>query len=339
MKPWINLTTAALAIIALAACEKIFLPEPENHPLAIFDDLWANFDELYAPFEERGVDWDAQYEAYRPQVQANTSDAELFDILAAMLATLDDGHVSLTAPGREVFFSNHIRREKPDDDLFSLNAITANYLEASFQADRERSYVYGKIRGENIGYIYFDYIGANSAQLREFLSAYAAADGYIIDLRHNRSGDFTHFFAAMQPLVDQRRLVFRSKTKNGSRRGDFTPWHEWHIEPSGRHNDKPIVVLTDRYTISAGERVVMAFKALPQAILLGDTTNGAQGTMIARELPNGWSYSLVPQKTQMFDGISYEGIGIAPDICIKNSREAIQAGRDQVLERAIGELK
>jgi carboxyl-terminal processing protease len=40
-----------------------------------------------------------------------------------MLASLDDGHVSLTAPGREVFFSNRIRRHKIDDELFDLNVV------------------------------------------------------------------------------------------------------------------------------------------------------------------------------------------------------------------------
>ena len=86
-------------------------------------------------------------------------------------------------------------------------------------------------------------------------------------------------------------------------------------------------------------RAVMAFKTLPGVITMGDTTNGAHGTMIGRELINGWFYSLVPQKVEMFDGKSYEGNGLAPDIYIQNTGEDISEGRDRVMESAVGQLK
>ena len=98
------------------------------------------------------------------------------------------------------------------------------------------------------------------------------------------------------------------------------------------------MVLTDRYTISAVERSVMAFKTLPNVTLVGDTTNGAHGTMIGRELANGWYYSLVPQKVELFNGNSYEGIGLAPDIFVKNMPDEILLGTDRVLETAIEAL-
>ncbi len=83
----------------------------------------------------------------------------------------------------------------------------------------------------------------------------------------------------------------------------------------------------------------MAFKTLPYVTVLGDTTNGAHGTMIGRELANGWFYSLVPQEVELSDGKSYEGIGLAPDIYIQNTPAEILAGSDKVLELAIDKLK
>ena len=97
-------------------------------------------------------------------------------------------------------------------------------------------------------------------------------------------------------------------------------------------------MLTDRYTISAGERAVMAFKTLPNVTLMGDTTNGAHGTMIGRELANGWFYSLVPQKVELFDGNTYEGTGLAPDVYSKNTMAEINSGIDNTLQKAIDEL-
>lgn len=50
-------------------------------------------------------------------------------------------------------------------------------------------------------------------------------------------------------------------------------------------------------------------------------------------------YSLVPQKVELFDGNSYEGIGLAPDIYVKNQYEEVSAGIDRTLQMAIDRLK
>ncbi|AHM60543.1 peptidase s41 [Flammeovirgaceae bacterium 311] len=326
-------------IIILSSCEDIIHPEPANNPEAIFEDLWTRFQEEYAPFEERGVDWEAQYVKYRPMVAENTSDDELFTILSSMLGSLDDGHVSLTAPGRKIFFSNTTRNMLLEDSIFQLEVIRQHYLEPGYKSDEDESYLYGKLKNTNIGYIFFDHVGENFLILDDFLKEFEDADGYIIDLRHNQGGDFTYAFSALGQLTKDSRYVFKSKTKNGPGEEDYTPWHSWYLEPEGTYTDKAIVVLTDRYTISAGERAVMAFKTLPQVTIIGDTTNGAHGTMIGRELANGWFYSLVPQKVELFDGKSYEGVGLAPDVYEKNSLAEISAGKDRTLERAVEELE
>jgi carboxyl-terminal processing protease len=324
--------------IFFTGCKKLFLEQPPGDPEAIFEDLWTTFDEAYAPFEERNVDWEAQYETYRPMVNPGTTDDELFDVFSQMLATLDDGHVSLTAPGRNVFFSNRIRQYRIDDELFDLSVIKDWYLENGYRQDEQESFIYGKMNGRDIGYIFFDYVGPNFAALNDFLEEYGDMNSFIIDLRHNKGGDFTYCFSEMGRLTAEKRYVFRSRTKNGEGRNEYTDWHEWYIEPAGEFIDKPIMVLTDRYTISAGERSVMAMMTLPNVTLVGDTTNGAHGTMIGRELANGWYYSLVPQKVELFDGHSYEGIGLAPDICVKNLPDELSRGTDRVLETAVEKL-
>ncbi|MEX0985872.1 MAG: S41 family peptidase [Bacteroidales bacterium] len=181
-------------------------------------------------------------------------------------------------------------------------------------------------------------MGENFFHFNDFLEKYTDADGYIVDLRHNKGGNFTYCFSEMGKLTDRERFVFRSKTKNGKGTNDYTPWKEWYIEPSGEYINKPIVVLTDRFTISAGERVVMAFNTLPNVVTMGDTTNGAHGTMIGRELANGWYYTLVPQKVELYDGKSYEGIGLVPDVVVRNDISEISSGIDRTLQAAINEL-
>lgn len=335
----------SLKIMCLAAliwagtgCEKAFIEPPESDPEAVFEELWHTFKAEYAPFEERHVDWEAAYRTFRPQVTAQTSDDALFAVLTEMLALLDDGHVTLTAPGRALFTANRIRREHVDDDLFSLPLIK-NYLQADYKEGAESSYLSGKVKGANMGYVWFAHVSSNFLILKDFFRENETADGLIIDLRHNDGGDFTWCFSEIGRLTDQERYVFRSKSKNGSAPYSYTPWKEWRIQPKGAHLKIPIVVLTDRYTISAGERAVMAFMTLPQVTVMGDTTNGAHGTMIGRELPNGWFYSVVPQKVEMPDGKSYEGIGLAPEVRVVNSLAGISKGTDMTLEAAIKKLK
>lgn len=338
MIPFKKTVSLAILFLSMMACEKIFVQPPEDNPVAVFENIWTTFNEEYAPFEERKVDWQAEYANFRPMVNANTTDDELFSILSQMLAKLDDGHVSLTAPGKNVFFSNKIRNELIDDKIFSI-PVVKTYLEPGYKTGEEDSYIYGKIRSEDVAYIYFAYVGENFFKLQDFLNEYNTVKGYIIDLRHNSGGDFTYCFSEIGRLTDQSRFVFKSKTKNGKGENDYTNWYDWHINPEGDYINKTLAVLTDRYTISAGERSLMAFMTLPNVTVIGDTTNGAHGTMIGRELANGWFYSLVPQKVELFDGKSYEGLGLAPDKYSKNSLSEIAAGIDRTLQTAIDELK
>jgi len=179
------------------------------------------------------------------------------------------------------------------------------------------------------------YIGLNLLALDEALDYLDDVEGLIFDLRHNGGGDFTYAYSEFGRLTNQERFVHRSQTKNGTGHDDYTPWYDWNIHPKGKYFDKPIVLLTDRYTISAGERMTMAFKSLPNVLHLGDTTNGAFSTKILKELPNGWVYSVATQHTEFLDGKSYEGIGMIPDEVIRNTKEEVDAKVDHQLEVAI----
>lgn len=326
-----------ICMLPLVACKKLlFDPEPKNNPEALFENLWTTFKNDYAPFEERGVDWDAQYQIYRPMVNSSTTEAELILVFKSLLRTLNDGHVSLTTPNSDVYYSNIIIDEKIDNDLFNLGIVKSNYLNNQFHENGYGLNTYGLIG--NVGYWHIDAIGQNMLEIDEILDYFSDADGLIVDMRHNQGGNFTYAFSEFGRFTDQDRLVFSSKTKNGKGADDYTDWYEWSIHPKGSYFDKNIVLITDRYTISAGERTVMAFKTLPNVIHIGDTTNGAFATKVSKELANGWYYSLVTQKILFRDGVSYEGIGMAPDIYIKNTSLEMNNGQDKTLEEALSKF-
>lgn len=330
-----RLTVLPLLCLVFSSCNQFLEPEPKHNPEAIFDNLWSTFQEGYGPFEERNIDWNALYADYRPRVLPTTQDEELYAIITEMLSQLDDGHVQLVAPNKPNFYANAIINNKIDNELFNLDVVSNNYLEVGFKKLPDNGYIYGKIKNRNIGYIYFDYVADNFLIMKDFLADNRSAQGIIIDLRHNQGGDFTYCFSEMAALTNKTREVFQSRTKNGPDKYDYTPWHTWYFKPSGTYFDKPIVVLTDRYTISAGERTVMTLMTLPNVTTMGDTTCGAHATMIGRELANGWYYTLAIQNTLLPDGKSYEGIGLAPDVYVKNTLNEINQGIDRTLQLAI----
>ena len=326
-----------IALIALVGCQKVvFEPEPKNNPEALFEDLWTTFKTDYAPFEERGVNWDEQYQIFRHQVNSSTSDEELKNIIKLLLRTLNDGHVSFTTPNDNIFYSNITIDQRIDDELFDIDLVKSKYMQGDFRENGFGLNTYGWIG--DIGYWHIEAIGENMLEFDDILNHFESATGLIVDLRHNKGGDFTFALSEFGRFTDKEHFVFRSKTKNGKGPDDYTEWYDWSISPAGEYYDKPIVLITDRYTVSAGERTAMAFKTLSNVTHIGDTTNGAIATKIAKELANGWFYTIVTQKTEFADGISYEGIGLIPDISIKNTIGEINSEQDKTLEKAIDQF-
>lgn len=324
----------SLAILSFSSCEKMFFEtEPENNPEAMFEDLWGTFNTDYASFSVRGVNWKEVYDTYRPQVSSATSNEELVEIFKQVLRTLDDGHVSLIVPGQEIFRSNKIYDELIGRELFDLELIKTSYMNNEYKGGGVNWNTYGWIG--DIGYLHISGFRSNLLEMNAILDYFNSAKGLVFDLRANGGGDFTYAITEFGRFTNEERFIFRSRTKTGPGEADYTEWYDWYLSPSGSYFEKPIVLLTDRLTISAGERAVMVLKSLPNVTHLGDTTNGAFATKLGKELANGWDYSIVSQQLEYNDGEDYEGTGMPPDIYMTNTEEEINKGQDKILEEAL----
>lgn len=330
-----------LAGLWLTGCAKLFFePEPQNSPVENFMTLWNTFNERYAPFEQRNVNWNDIFDLFRPQVSENTTDAELFRVFAEMLARLDDAHVTITAANQELWNANKILRLKLGNQLFALDMIEDIYLETPSKAG---ALTYGVIKktfqqkDARIGYLHIQHFQKKEPGILDtVLDKLQDTDGMIVDLRHNFGGDFRNGLVVVSRFADQRRLAFSSKAKNGPEPDDFAPLVEWYLEPGGKlQYTKPVALLTDRYTVSAAERTVLAFATLPHIAILGDTTSGAYGEKVGKELPNGWFFSITPQIVFAADGKSYEGTGFPPDFRVQNVAPVVIQGSDRVMRTAI----
>lgn len=306
--------------------------QPEADALAVFDDVWSAFDERYGPFDQRGIDWDGARDEWRPTLTAQSTDAELWDALTGMLAETNDGHVQLYAPDREHWFANDVYRERIGDERFDRARVRADYLGGDPDAEEEDVFLRGRIGGA--AYVWFGIVGPWVAEVEEARAD--AETGLIVDLRHNFGGDFTFVRSELADWTEEDVPVFRSRTRNGPDRGDFDAWTDWAIEGAGAASDVPVVVLTDRYTLSAGERTTMMFRALPGVTVIGEPTNGSISTMIGQELVNGWYVTIPVQEVEGPGGEVWEGVGIPPELEVLDD---LATPEDEVLEAALALLE
>ncbi|MEQ8705080.1 MAG: hypothetical protein RIC19_14235 [Phaeodactylibacter sp.] len=73
-----------------------------NNPEDNFEAFWLEFDQMYGLFRVKGVDWGAVYGQYRPMVDGQTTDEELYAVFVEMLSLLDDGHIILLPVGTDL---------------------------------------------------------------------------------------------------------------------------------------------------------------------------------------------------------------------------------------------
>ena len=140
----------------------------------------------------------------------------------------------------------------------------------------------------------------------------------------------------MNRLTDQS-LLWHT-TENRDENG-FDTKYEWYINPEGDFQfTSDIVVLTGRYTVSAGERFAIGAKILPHITVIGDTTANTQGSIMGREMLNGWNYTFTFERVLDPNGTNYEGIGINPDIYFQSDILDLST-QDIILEEAIAEIE
>ncbi len=329
--------------LSFTTCDNMLLDEElPNRPVSNFETLWQEFDDKYGLFQVKGIDWDSVYAIYRPQIENTSTDAKLYAVLTEMLDVLNDSHVGLLPTNPQYpFYQSGILGKLDTITDFDLDIIKENYLaDPKFE---DPFFTYG-ILDNNIGYIHIEGFSDLPKFLEKpmdnVLSALKDTDGIIIDVRGGYGGEDIAGQYIAGRFASQSIPYMKTRVRRGLGENDFTAYENWRIFPEGDFQyTKPIVVLTHRFTISARETFCLAMKVLPQVTFVGDTTTGAFSNQINRELPNGWGYSLSIGEWRDADGISYEGVGLAPDILVQNKKMDVLNGKDEALEVAIEILR
>ena len=311
-----------------------------SEPEALFEELWRAFDRTYALFGAKHVDWDALYAVYRPRVRAETTDDQLFDILASLLKHLNDNHVWLRSPERT--FNAGILAEMTMVD-FSLDLVRKKYLDSRFETrvstpEGEDVFTFGQI-SENVGYFHFSSFGRladSGAAIDEIVERLKDARAIVVDVRDNGGGDDRVGKAIADRFADRQRLYMTTRTRDGPGHDDFTEAKSWYVEPGGpRQFTRPVILLTHRFSVSAAENFALAMRTLPHVTVVGDTTSGVFADVYGDVLSNDWRFSVSYKLFEDAHGFCWEGLGVPADLRQINTPEGLAAGRDQVLELAL----
>jgi hypothetical protein len=305
----------------------------------VFDAMWNEFDVRYSFFDVKRVNWDSLRVVYRPRAIAATSDAELASVLGGMLSSLSDRHVYLTTGSTGRTILSKIDSVLPRNP-FDARLIDRQYLQAK-RATQGGHIEYGFVTPA-IGYMRIPAFDGSGwvDEIDEALAAMKSAQAMIVDVRGNRGGNHSIAVEAAGRFASSSVVYSYTKMRNGPAHSDFTRLTPQVVYPAGPSQFRgPVAVLTNRVVYSSAEDFVLAMSALPTVTTMGDSTGGASGRPMARELPNGWTYQLSTWVEYTADQRVFENIGLPPDVYVGTDWSELSRGVDAVMDRAIAAVK
>ena len=184
----------------------------------------------------------------------------------------------------------------------------------------------------DIGYLFLGNIKAD--KLPQIMKSFKDTKGLVIDLRCYPS-EFVVFWLSRYLTTPTPFVKFTGGSVQTP--GLFT-WRD--PQKAGQRGVEDaykgkVVILVNETTQSSAEYHTMAFRQAPGAIVLGSTTAAADGNVSRFELPGGLSTMISGIGVNYPDGRETQRVGVGVDVEIHPTRQGIQAGRDELLEKAM----
>ena len=299
-------------------------------PVDNIEALWQIIDTRYCYIDAKSIDWQAIHDEYVAKAARlkRGDQMALFDLCAAMLDSLRDGHVNL--------YSAFDR---------SYNTAWYDTFPANFSSGLQALYLhdyriagglyYCMINDGKIGYIYYssfsNSVSANN--LYWIFSTFKDCKGLIIDVRNNGGGEITNAYRLAAPFFANNDVFGYWQHKTGPGHNDFSRMEEMKIDASLMANIKwqrPVVVLCNRHTYSAANLYVNMMRYAENATIVGGISGGGGGMPLSYELPCGWMVRF--SSVRMYDREKKDiEPGIEPDIPVTMQ----STDQDDIIEKAI----
>jgi len=173
------------------------------------------------------------------------------------------------------------------------------------------------------------------------------ANGLVIDLRRNSGGNGGYAFDILATLTDvpfkkpawktrEYRPLWRAWGLGGGWRTDSTGvWANRGSEPYRG----PVVVLTSAQTGSCAEDFCVAFDVMNRGEMIGEPTGGSTGQPLLVPLPGGGRLRVCCCRNTYPDGREFVGVGVQPQVVVRETVRDVVARRDAVLEAGLERLR
>jgi carboxyl-terminal processing protease len=191
-----------------------------------------------------------------------------------------------------------------------------------------------KILDHNIGYLNLDQLEKN--EVKAAMKELSSTNGLIIDIRNYPKGVLyeliPYFSSSKKPFV---KFIIPDLKYPGQ-----YIWTEFQAVGSKKLKYKqPIVLLVNASTQSHAEFTTICLQTADMVTTIGSQSSGADGNVDRIEILSGLKTMISGIGVFYPDGTETQRVGVKIDIEVKASIQGLQAGRDEVLERAIQELK
>ncbi|WP_406060587.1 S41 family peptidase [Streptomyces sp. NBC_01077] len=334
-------------------CDHV-LPTDQVTALTAFDVFWQTFEENYPFFADRGIDWHAVRDTYRPKVHADTTREELLALFDDMVAPLNDAHVSVSYG--KLRSDPHVRPGTTiRPDLLDARA-KAHIIRRDLGGKNPQEFGNGRISYADLpdgqGYLRISGFAGYDPNDRTYAGQLAELDraldailtrertdslrGLIIDLRLNGGGDDALGVHLAGRLTDTPHLAYRKRTQ-------YTPPQSVRVEPAhdAPRYTGPVALLTADTTFSAGETFTQALIDRPgRTVRVGGPTQGVFSDMLERSLPNGMEFSLPNEEFLTRTGRTFDITGIPPHLPTPVfTEEEFEQNRDSAFDTAVAALK
>ena len=284
---------------------------------------------------------DALFARHRAKAVAAGRDAAFVAEIRAMLAELDDIHVTVVAQSgwSNDFHTSATARRFVDPPNWNAAAIEAAITTKS-PAPTARP-ICGRI-GEGpqaVGYLHLYSFLYSVADFEKLLDQMGDVNSLILDVRDNSGGDESLAARIAGRFTDHDVVYARASYRDpfSAATDAFCPPVDRMLKPAtpGKCDARRVAVLQGPYCVSSTEAFLLMMRALPNVTTIGQTSRGASGNPAPFDVAPGLTVWTSRWRSLTPDGECIEGRGIAPTIVVEGSH----AKSDPTLERALTELR
>ena len=345
-----------LLTIALLGCESLF-EDVEDTPVENYNLFFEYLTRDYAYRDEHAFTMDELKARYWPELAANPTEQKLAEVLVKIENDLLDPHVYFTYPGGSSWVYNLTGQFRPnyslEKDAVEQDAKFPLWYEVDI-INSNNYFTYGTVfNHSSIGYVFInalsDQFGGRGRlegnQWREEINAILktfadrSIDKLIVDIRSNAGGSNYNATYIANRFVNTSAPYLIEEYEVGDETYDQLTFR---VNPEGDHAFRTgkIALLSNNNTCSGGEFFLLAILTRDNLVHIGTPSAGCAGSIVERDLYNGWNVVLTSTKTTRANGETYYKTGIKPQIIVRNNEDyGITSRSDQLIERAITELE